>query len=127
MTVGCQDPGFADTELRVHHLVLGAGRHHAGRAGFGAVLVAHHGRHLGADRAVVELDRRLALALEVQVRLDFHFISFLFHGQSGTNSFEEGGVYRAGRVLRKVRRIGIRLSGLLRCAMCILGHLPKGR
>src|SRR6266542_2568685 len=68
-TVGDQHRGLADTEARMHDLALGTRRDHGG---VGAVLEAHEHRHLGAERAPVELDRLLAAALEEQVGLDLH-------------------------------------------------------
>src|SRR4029077_15289402 len=65
-------------EARVHHLVLGAGRHHAGSRWLGAVLVAHEHHDFRADRALIELDRLFAAAVEEQIRLDLHDISLVF-------------------------------------------------
>ena len=61
----------------MHHLVLGTGRDHAGFMGIRAVLETHEHRHLGAERAAVELDRLLAAAIEEQVGLDLHCVSSL--------------------------------------------------
>ena len=77
LAVGGHHRRLADAQARVHHLVLGAGRDHAGRVRFGAVLEAHEHRHLGAERAAVELDRLLAAAVEEQVGLDQHDVSFV--------------------------------------------------
>jgi hypothetical protein len=44
--------------------------------GLRAVLEAHEHRDLGAERATVELDRFLAAAIEEQVGLDLHGVSF---------------------------------------------------
>jgi hypothetical protein len=45
------------------------------RSGFRAVLEPHEHRHLGAQRAAVELDRLVAAAFEEQVGLDLHGVS----------------------------------------------------
>jgi hypothetical protein len=44
--------------------------------GLRSVLETHEHRDLGAERAAVELDRLLAAALEEQVGLDLHGVSF---------------------------------------------------
>jgi hypothetical protein len=69
VAVGCHDPAIADAEAGMQHLVFGAFRHlHAVRA----VLEAHQGFHLGAERALVKLDRFLAAAVELQIGLNLH-------------------------------------------------------
>ena len=61
----------------MHHLVLGTGRGHAGFMGIRAILEMHEHRHLRAECAAVELERLLAAAIEEQVGLDLHCVSFL--------------------------------------------------
>ena len=55
---------LADAEACVHDLVLRAGRDHAGRWQFGALLVAHHHLHFGIEGLPVEFDSLLAIAIE---------------------------------------------------------------
>ena len=64
LAVGGHHGGLADAEARMHHLVLGARRDHAGLMRLRAVLEAHEHGHLGAQRAAVELDRFVAAAIE---------------------------------------------------------------
>jgi len=75
LTVGSHHRCVADAQTCVHHLVSGIGREHAGFAWFRAFLEAHEHRHLGAERAAVELDCLLAAAVEEQIGLDLHGIS----------------------------------------------------
>ena len=70
--VGSHHRRIADAEARVHHLVLGTGRHHAGWLGLRAVLEAHEHGHFRAERFAVELERLVAAAVEEQVGLDLH-------------------------------------------------------
>src|SRR5205807_7258275 len=78
--VGSHQRGLADAEARMHHLVLGTGRDHAGLRGLGSVLPAHQSCDLGADCLAVELEGLLAATVEEQVRLDLHGISLWFWG-----------------------------------------------
>jgi hypothetical protein len=75
-TVGGHHRGLADAKARMHDLVLRTGRHHAGWRRLRVVLEAHEHRHLGAEHAAVELDCFLAVAVEEQIGLDVHDISF---------------------------------------------------
>src|ERR1700730_5373690 len=75
-TVRRQHGRITDAEVRVHDLVLGARRDHAGLMRSGAVLEAHEHRHLGAKLGAVKLDRSLAAAVKEQVGLDLHGVSF---------------------------------------------------
>src|SRR5712691_6269030 len=67
--VGSQHRCIADAEGHMHHLVLATWRHHGGVRAF---LEAHEHRHLGSERAAVELDRLLAATVEEQIGLDLH-------------------------------------------------------
>src|SRR6185437_12568084 len=56
----------------MHHLVLGAGRDHAGLMRLGRFLEAQEHDHFGAGGLAVEIDRLLAAAVEEQIGLYLH-------------------------------------------------------
>jgi hypothetical protein len=56
----------------MHHLVLGARRHHAGLRRLGTLLEAHEHLDLGPELLAVELESFLTTAIEEQVGLDLH-------------------------------------------------------
>src|SRR5208282_2077687 len=74
--IGSHHARVADADARVHHLLRGVGRDHGLLIALGAVLEAHEHRHLGAERLAVELERLLGAAVEKQVGLDLHWLSF---------------------------------------------------
>jgi hypothetical protein len=75
-SVGSHHRRFANAKTRMHDFVLGTRSDHARLMRLGAFAEAHEHRDHGAELAAVELDSFLAAAVEKQIGLDQHGISF---------------------------------------------------